>query len=376
MKARTGSLVKRSSGYYCRIMVDGKLISRALHNPDNTPCKTLVEARKAQGEFTKPFTLANKAQALEAIQTRLSGIREAMADKPTVAGAWDAYLQHPDKLTSGLHTQNAYCQYTRDFAEWIGEHYPQAVYLSEVTRAIAGEYAAHLTGKYSNVTFNKHTMFLKVLFRVLCEDKPNPFERIRYKPIDSVSHKPLTPEQIQAVLGKAKGEMNTLVLIGVYCALRLGDACLLKWEQVDIDKGVITVKPHKTASRSGKVVSIPIHPDLKARLETLFRTGEYVLPKLSAVYARDRGLPARYVRSVFKRAGIKTMNDEGHTVYSFHSLRFTLGSALVSSGFTLEVVSQLLGHTNTTMSRHYSSIADTVKEKAILSLPSITTATA
>lgn len=376
MKARTGSLTKRTSGYYVSIMVESKRIVRALHNPDNTPCKTLVEARKAQAEFTKPFTLGRKADATQAILTRLEGIREEMTDKPTIKGCWQAYLKHPDKLGSGELTEKTYSQYTRDFAEWVKANHSEAVYLQDVTRAIAGEYAAHIGKGYSNVTFNKHVMFLKVIFRTLCEDKPNPFERIRYKPIDSTPHKPLTTEQIQAVLGKAKGEMNTLILIGVYCALRLGDACLLKWEQVDFDKGIITVKPHKTATRSNKVVSIPIHPDLRARLETVFRNGEYVLPKLSVLYTRDRGIPANYVRTVFKRAGIESMNADGKTVYSFHSLRFTLGSALVSSGFTLEVVSQLLGHTNTTMSRHYSTLADTVKEKAIMSLPSITTATA
>lgn len=335
MKARTGSLTKRASGYYVSIMVEGKRIIRALKDGEGNPVLTLVEARKAQGEFTRPFTLGSKADALESVQKRLADVREELAPKVTVAGCWQAYLKSPDKLTSGEHTEKAYCQYTRQFVEWIGEHYPQAVNLQDVTRAIAVEYAKSLETRYNGCTFNKHLVFLRVLFRVLCEGKPNPFQRVSSRPIDSTPHKPLTPEQIQAVLGKAKGEMNTLVLIGVYCALRLGDACLLKWEQVDIDKGVITVKPSKTASRSGKVVSIPIHPELKARLETTFRKSEYVLPWVAWRYSNDISAMSHKLHKLFTNAGIQTKDNNGKTVYSFHSLRFSLGSALVSSGFTL-----------------------------------------
>ncbi len=351
MKQRTGTLIKRSCGYYCRIIFEGKLIARALHTPEGNPCKTLKEARKAQAEFTRPFAIAGKADATQAILTRLSDIQEEMSDKPTVKGCWDSYLEHPDKLNSGEHTQKAYCQYTRQFVEWIGEHYPEAVYLQDVTRAIAGEYAQSLS-RYNGCTFNKHLVFLRVLLRVLCEGKPNPFEKVKSRPIDSTPHKPLTQEQIQAILAKAQGEMNTLVLIGVYCALRLGDACLLKWEQVDLERNVITVTPSKTSKRSHKQVVIPIHPDLKARLETTFRKGEYVLPWVAWRYQNDISAMSHKLHKLFTDSGIQTKNAEGKTVYSFHSFRFTMGSALVSSGYALEVVSQILSHTNTTMSRH------------------------
>ena len=381
MKQRKGCLVKRSSGYYISLMVDGARIVKALHNPDGTPAKTLQDARKAQADFARVFALGSKADATQAILARLSGIQNEIAEiqspKPKVADCWQAYLKHPDKLTSGELTETEYKRYTRQFVEWMQDRYPETVYLQDVTRAIAGEYAKTLEARYNGCTFNKRLIFLRVLFRVLCEGHPNPFERVKGKPIDSTPHKPFSSEQIQKILGKANGEIQTLVIVGVYCALRLKDACLLKWSQVDLESGVITVKPSKTASRSGKVISIPMHPELKSRLETTFRKSEYVLPWVAWRYNNDRHAISAKIRTLIQSAGIQTQDAEGHTVYSYHSLRFTLGSALVSSGVSLEIIGQLLCHTNTTMSRHYSSIADTVKERAILSLPSITaTATA
>ena len=95
---------------------------------------------------------------------------------------------------------------------------------------------------------------------------------------------------------------------------------------------------------------------------------------------------SRRIRDLFESAGIKTRleidNKKGtrrnnKSLFSFHSLRFTMGQQLIDAGYTLDAIAQVLGHTNTAMSRHYSTVSDTVKEKAILSLPSITaTATA
>jgi ribosomal protein L14 len=50
MKRRTGCLIKRPSGYYVRIVVEGKVVVRALQNPDGTSVTTIIEARKAQAK--------------------------------------------------------------------------------------------------------------------------------------------------------------------------------------------------------------------------------------------------------------------------------------------------------------------------------------
>ena len=381
MKNRTGSLIKRASGYYVSLMVDGVRIVRALKNPDGTPSKTIQEARRAQADFARVFALGNKADSLQAIVKRLADVQteidEIESPKATVAGCWEAYLKSPDKLGSGAHTEKAYCQYTRDFVRWTQERYPKAVFIPDVTRAIAGEYAAHLTALYSGVTFNKHLMFLKVLCRVLCEDLPNPFIKIKNKPVDSISHKPLSPEQIKAVLGKANGELHTLLLVGTYTALRLGDACQLKWEQVDLEKGLITVTPSKTASRSHKRVVIPIHPQLRDTLSTMFHKSDFVLPYIQWRYSNDRSSISKKIRLAMEAAGIVTQGTDGDrtgVVYSYHSFRYSMGQALVSSGYTVDQVGFILGHTSNAMSRHYSSITDAVRDSAIHSLPNIISA--
>lgn len=383
MKQRTGSLVKRSSGYYVSIMIEGKRIVRALKDGEGNPVKTLQEARKAQAEFTKPFALASQADATHAILTRLEGIREAMTDKVTVAGCWQAYVASRERPQSGEATLALYSQYASVFVDWCKANVPQSVRLEGVTKEQATAFLKHLQSRVSDSTVNKYHAFMRLLYKTLVEGS-NPFGKLRYLQADHAAHQALSQAQIQSLLTVTTGELNLLFHIGAYTALRFGDACLLRWESIDMDKGTITVTPRKTASRSRKVVTLPLHPVLKSRLSTVFRNGDHVMPRMATVYARDRGTAARYVHGAFVKAGIQTnqavegVKGDRHNraVYGFHSLRFSMGQQLIDAGFSLAQIAQVLGHSTETMSRHYSTISDTVREKAILSLPSITTAKA
>jgi integrase len=210
------------------------------------------------------------------------------------------------------------------------------------------------------------------MYRTLTDSDETPFSRIKNKPIDTVSHEALTPNQLKAVLTTTKGDLQTLLLIGVYTALRLKDACLLKWTCVDLERNTITVTPSKTSRRSGKVVCLPIHPVLLERLQTLPRKNQYVLPYVAWRYLGDISALSHKLHKAFTKAGIETKNQDGRTIISFHSLRFSMGQALIGAGYSLDVIAQVLGHSSITMSRYYSHLADNVKSQAILSLPSFT----
>ncbi len=368
------------------MVIDGTVIVRALHNPDGTPCKTLQDARKAQAIETKGLALLTRKEALEAVIRKLQGVEAELSalnnPKVKLNDAWEAYLKSGERPNSGLGTLANYKRHLSQFTAWMKNNYPKVLPIQDVSKAIASEYSRHLAETYSSNLHNKSINFLRLLFRVL-EVPANPFERIRLKPKDTTSHEALTPAQIQSVLTLAQGELNTLLLIGVYTALRRKDACLLKWDSINMDKGLITVTPAKTASRSHKVVSIPIHPVLKARLETIFRKSEYVLPRIAFWYQHNPAHISRRIKELFEKAGIKTQleieNKKGtrknnKSVFSFHSLRFSMGQTLISNGYSLDQIAQVLGHTNIQMSRHYSTITDSVKEQAIMSLPSIQTA--
>jgi len=368
-------------------MIDGRAVTQSLKNIDGTPCKTLVEARRAQAIAVQCFTLSNRKQALEAAIRQLAETEAELSllqnPKVHIACCWEAYLASGERPNSGSGCLTNYRRHTEQFQAWAKKHYPKTVYLQDVSKLMVSDYSRHLVNTFSAVTHNKNISFLRLLFKVLCEGKPNPFDRITLKPKDTTPHQALTPEQLQAILGKAEGELNTFLLVGIYTALRRQDVALLRWESIDLDKGVITVTPSKTASRSQKQVMLPLHPVLKERLLTTFKTSEYVMPKMAFWYQHNPAHISRRVKDLFEACGINTQkevegkaNSKRHNkaLFSFHSLRMTMGQQLISNGYTLDCIAQVLGHTSIAMTRHYSTITDTVKEKAILSLPSIATA--
>jgi integrase len=369
MKTRTGCLIKRPSGYYIRIVIEGKVVIRALQKPDGTSVKTIIEARKAQAQAVLALIGSHNCVSQEAT---LNTTPDTSTLGVPLRGCWEAYLAHPDRPDSGAHTLKAYRQYVRQFVDWVSEHHAQMTHTTNIDRVIAREYAMTLSAKHNGCTYNKHLMLLRLMFRTLSDSDDTPFNRIRNRPIDSVSHEALSPDQLKAVLTTTRGDLNTLLLIGVYTALRLKDASLLKWSSVDLEKNTITVIPSKTRKRSGKMVCLPIHPVLRERILTLPRTNQYVLPYIAWRYLGDISSLSHKLHKAFTKAGVETKNQDGRTVISFHSLRFSMGQALISAGYSLDTIAQVLGHSSVTMSRYYSHLPDSAKAKAILSLPSFT----
>ena len=60
------------------------------------------------------------------------------------------------------------------------------------------------------------------------------------------------------------------VRVGWLAGLRFSDVCMLKWECVDFEDGVIRIVPHKTR-RYGKEIAMPMDDELKTYLLNLWR---------------------------------------------------------------------------------------------------------
>lgn len=117
--------------------------------------------------------------------------------------------------------------------------------------------------------FKKYVGLFTMMFRVLAGEARiavNPWTKIRRKRLNTQGRRALTVKELQTVLVNATGELQTLLIIGAYSGLRLCDAVTLGWGAVDLDRGIITLRPKKTASRTGKLVGVPIHPTLQAVL--------------------------------------------------------------------------------------------------------------
>jgi len=255
-------------------------------------------------------------------------------------------------------------------------------------------------------TYNKHTGFLRLFFRVLKDParmEENPFDRIRKKQLKTNVRRELTIAELIDLLKKAEGELQILLMLGTFTGLRLGDCCTLKWSEVDLDRILIRRVPNKTAAKKQKPVLIGIPVALAAKLAETppSKRKGYVVPKYATLYTyrNSKGRPTRqpdianeiqahfgnceiqthkegtgktkaYEAALKKwikggRKGAKPTYPRAVVEVGFHSLRHTWVSLHAAAGTPQAVIQNIVGHANPSMTQHYTHVnEDTARRVA------------
>jgi len=169
-----------------------------------------------------------------------------------------------------------------------------------------------------------------------------------------------TPTQIAALIEAAPSEdWKGVILCGYYTGLRLRDVANLEWSSLDLDKRSITVRTRKT----GKKVTIPIHPEFAAWLAKQTRgIGKAaVFPTLAGKSGGGKSGLSMAFKRIMERAGIKgrllrKANGAGRSQssLSFHSLRHSFNSAMANAGVSSELRQKLTGHASAKMNAQYT----------------------
>lgn len=154
------------------------------------------------------------------------------------------------------------------FDSFVSDRFPNVNEMAEVTEDMAQAFLAYernrgVSGRTYNITLSR----LKGAFRNLRRQAgvvDNPFDGIVGQDENTVHRIPYTPEELQAILEVAHDDdfCRPLIVTGICTAMRLGDVCQLRWADVELDSGFITVDTSKTGAR----VSIPLFAMLHVSL--------------------------------------------------------------------------------------------------------------
>ena len=138
--------------------------------------------------------------------------------------------------------------------------------INDVTTEIVRAWFAHIKGTFAWETVTKKMSLMRNAFkRYATSGRPNPFEDIvmRNREIANarVNRKPLSAAETQRLFDCARDNdtVYPLVVAAACTGMRIGDVCRLKWQDVDMDEGLIDVQTAKT----GKRVTIPIFERLR-----------------------------------------------------------------------------------------------------------------
>ena len=227
----------------------------------------------------------------------------------------------------------------------------QDIDLSQITKQKLADLDKWLAAKgRSEYTRNHYSGLLKSLFNFAIKEKKffgeNPVvgikpyvveQKRREYSADELERIAKAADEIERVCprrSKTLLYMGRIVRLLLYTGMRLNELLNLKWENIQSDR--IVLKPTETKTRREK--TIPITPAIQAALDSLPRSGSYVIPVSHAKSGRlDMSIALRKLREA-----------SGVSDFLFHGLRHTAASIMVSEalgrGVGLADIMAVLGH--------------------------------
>lgn len=180
----------------------------------------------------------------------------------------------------------------------------------------------------------------------------------------------LTVDELRTVLEALEGEplkWRALVHLLIDTGIRRGECCGLRWEDVDLEAQVVTIRrnlcytPERgvyvDTPKSGKVREVDIGPETAALLAALKgeREGGYVFTRENSVEPMHPQSPTRYLKKLSVRCGVPDLHP--------HKLRHTFASIAITAGADVASVSEALGHSDKAVTLRMYTHADAESRK-------------
>lgn len=410
----------KTGHYFWKYKIGDRYKTKLLRNNDDTPCTSKETAQDA-AEILLPVLNISTREDLQAEVTKVRKLKRRSG--LLVREAWRTFLEQPDRPDSGKKTLSQYQGAFTLFLKWLAKNHPEILHVSDISEDAVSEYFASLWNSgVSASTYNSYRQAVGLVFHYLMKPaalEKNPVEEVKKKTAEIQSRKEFTQKQVEAIFAgfdqgffyeteieqmgtgrkrikktvtleykpKFKDQMRVLLNLCCWTGCRGQDACLMQWGSVDLQRNVISFAPIKTARKTGgRVVTIPIHPNLYAALIDALSWKErnkpgidYILPDVADRYRRNpTGIQKDVMKIIRCATGLETRGDRPEdgehrqiaaNFYSLHSFRHSFVSFCANSGVPLAVVAEIVGHGNPAMTRHYSHINGEAKQRAIASLP-------
>lgn len=199
---------------------------------------------------------------------------------------------------------------------------------------------------------------------------------------------PWTPEQARTFLEAMQGDrLAALYSVALALGLRRGEALGLRWDAVDFDKGILTVKAalqrvggelqllETKTNRSRRVISLPqitiaaLRSHRVRQVEERLKAGA-LWQEYGYVFTTKVGTPIeprninRSFEAAIRRAAVPRIR--------FHDMRHTCASLLLAQGVHPRVVMDVLGHSKISVTMDtYSHVTSTLQREAATSMDTI-----
>ena len=206
----------------------------------------------------------------------------------------------------------------------------------------------------------------------MAENIPAHFTFIKHK-----ASKPVLPcfsnDDIEKILNSIDTDTPAgcrafaILMVALFTGLRSCDICGLCISDIDFEKQSLRVKQRKTKA----IHELPLDSLVMTSIMDYINNHRPDSP-YDNVFLTDSGVPYKTMNSILSgildSAGLERGMMAGH---SFHAFRRCLALWLIESGATPEMVSMILGHTDSKSFRRYIPLSDKTLEICCLGLDEI-----
>lgn len=309
----------------------------------------------------------------------------------TIGDLWQSFI----KASAADKAPGTIVHYTRTRAAYLavnGNHAMAAFSLHHVDALKVHGRSAARPRKLSPHTINHGLACLRAFLRWAHErDELDKLPRFKNVPAPRRQPMVLRPDEVQALLRRLARLANTgpshrrlnyrrhlrFFLVGVGCGLRRGEILNLRWREVDLDQGTLSVRiTTHFRTKEHREKTIPLPP-------FLWRFLEHERPAKDSPerWLLDDGTGQRAFQSKTGAKGL-SMAFHRHLVAigaarkglkPAHGLRALFATTLHRGGTDAYTIQQLMGHSSIAITEHYLADPGAAKRRAVstLALPRV-----
>lgn len=224
------------------------------------------------------------------------------------------------------------------------------MFLTDITTAMISEYKTQrrLEGASAR-TINYELTLMSHAYNLAIKEwewvKDNPVKRVKKEKLNNTIERWLTQDEEERLLKASPAWLKEIVVFAIHTGLRLTELLDLKWHQIDLTRGTLTIYEQKNKG----VDTLPLSETVRALLQEKNKVSptpdDYVFSGKQKGRRDTRSLQDSF-SAALKRAEIKK--------FRFHDLRHTFATRLVQRGVGIYEVQKLGRWKNTSMVMRYA----------------------
>jgi len=316
-------------------------------------------ARQGQKVISATFDKRTKADAFireyDTSQRATKYLDKQESKKHTLSDAIERYIQ--EGQADDLKSKSDKLRQLNTFNELFGYLRLSELFKPAIVSEIESKLRNRTKGKkLTNATVNRYFSALSSLCQIAYENwywlESNPIRNYRKKKEDKNYGRCLTENEFEklkkACKLKPKDQISIVVTIALCTGMRKGEIRYLKWENINLKQGVISLKNTKNGSPRTVPIVEPALSMLKAHSKIRRIKTDWVF---NGRDSEKTGMPFN-----INKPWVNLRDSLEITNFRFHDLRHTCASFLAKNKVNTRLIAEILGHKTLAMAMRYSHL--------------------